>query len=214
MLTSNKELISKTLAVRMSACISEYEAIKRKRSTTFKTVKEFCLHHKFSHQNFMKIYHRYHQNPVETSLLPQKRGPKFKTRRTDLAIEQKVIELRKLGNNRYEIARILQSQTIAVSPSTVYNICRRNGLHRLKPAQTMERRKIIMSKIGELVHLDCHQLSQEITIANADKTYYLLGLLDDYSRIDWIEVLEDKKALSVMFATFFFLFAFRFCDHV
>ena len=201
MLTSNKELISKTLAVRMSACIREYEAIKNKRSPIFKTVKEFCVHHKFSHQNFMKIYHRYRQTPVETSLLPQKRGPKFKTRRTDLAIEQQVIELRQLGNNRYEIARMLQAQTIELSPSTVYNICRRNGLNRLKPAQKIARRKIIMSKIGELVHLDCHQLSKGITIANADKTYYLLGLIDDYSRIAWLEVLEDKKALTVMFAT-------------
>ncbi|MDR1168799.1 MAG: integrase core domain-containing protein [Heliobacteriaceae bacterium] len=58
-----------------------------------------------------------------------------------------------------------------------------------------------MSKIGELVHTDCHQLSKGIAIANPDKTYYLLGLIDDYSRIAWVEVLENKKALTVMFAT-------------
>ena len=57
-----------------------------------------------------------------------------------------------------------------------------------------------MSRIGELVHIDCHQLSKGITIANADKTYYLLGMLDGYSRVAWVEVLEDKKALTVMFA--------------
>ena len=56
MTTSNKDLISRTLATRMMACIEEYEAIKRKESKLFKTVKQFCEFNKFSHQNFMKIY--------------------------------------------------------------------------------------------------------------------------------------------------------------
>lgn len=199
MTTTNKNLISKTYAARMLACVNEYEAIKNKNSKTFRTVKEFCRYHKFSHQNFMKIYHRYKQNPLETSLLPQKRGPKFPKRRVDLALEQKILELRALGNNRYEIVQMLQP--IAISPSTVYNICRKHGLNRLKQPEKQERRKIIMNKIGELVHMDCHQLSKGITIVDSDKTYYLLGLIDDYSRVAWVEVLENKKALTVMFAT-------------
>ena len=87
-LTSNKNLISRTLATRMMAYIEEYEAIKRKESKQFKTVMEFCNFHKFSHQNFMKIYHRYKANPCSESLLPQKRGPKYQKRRTDLEIEK------------------------------------------------------------------------------------------------------------------------------
>jgi transposase InsO family protein len=200
MLTSNKELISKTLAGKMISCINEYEKIKNKESKTFKTVKDFCLQYKFSHQNFMKIYHRYKENPNESMLVPQKRGPKFKSRRTDVAIEEKVISLRELGNNRYEIVQMLKSQNIGLSPSTVYNICRRYGLNRLNKKQKIERRKIIMERIGELVHIDCHQLSKGITIVDANKTYYLLGLIDDCSRIAWVEVLENKKALNVMFA--------------
>jgi len=201
MSTSNKELISKTLAVRMMACIEEYEKIKDKRSELFRTVREFCFHYQFSHQNFMKVYHRYKANPVASLLVPQKRGPKFKTRRTDLSIEKKVIAYREFGNNRHEISQILKSEDIELSPSTVYNICRRYGLNRLQQRHKDERRKIIMSRIGELVHIDCHQLSKGITITDADKTYYLLGLIDDYSRIAWVEVLDNKKALSVMFAT-------------
>lgn len=57
-----------------------------------------------------------------------------------------------------------------------------------------------MSKVGELVHIDCHQLPKGITIAEPDKTYYLLGVIDDLSRICWLELLENKKALTVMFA--------------
>ena len=195
-------LISRTLAQKMFQCIEEYEAIKRKESLTFKTVKAFCAYHHFSHQNFMKIYHRYQQNPSLTSLLPQKRGPKYQTRRTDLSVENEIIALRQQGNNRYDIRDILLSKNnISPSPSTIYNLCKKHGLNKLSQPQREAKRKIIMSKIGELVHIDCHQLSKGITIAEAEKTYYLLGIIDDYSRLAWVEVLENKKALTVMFAT-------------
>lgn len=203
MTPSNKDLISKTLATRMMSCIEEYEAIKRKESKLFKTVQQFCEYNKFSHQNFMKIYHRYKQNPYEHSLLPQKRGPKYQIRRTDLSIEKMIIELRKQGNSRYEIHQILKQKNLLVAPSptTIYNICRKHGLNKLKKSEKQERRRIIMSKVGELVHIDCHQLSKGITIAEPNKTYYLLGILDDYSRTCWVELMEDKKSLTVMFAT-------------
>ena len=66
--TSNKNLISRTLAIRMMNCIEEYEAIKSKSSKNFTSVMEFCKFHKFSHQNFMKIYHRYKSNPCPEAL--------------------------------------------------------------------------------------------------------------------------------------------------
>ena len=90
---TNKNLISQTLARHMMSCISEYELVKKKQSLHFETVKSFYEYHKFSHQNFMKIYHRYKQNPVEQSLIPQKRGPKFRKRRFDLKIEEKIVSL-------------------------------------------------------------------------------------------------------------------------
>lgn len=201
--TSNKNLISHTLATRMMACIEEYEAIKRKESKQFKKVKEFCKYHKFSHQNFMKIYHRYKSNPCPESLLPQKRGPKYQKRRTDLEIEKMIIELRKQGNNRYSIRTMLKKQFFGLAPceTTIYNICRRNNLNRLTKSEKKEKRKIIMSRVGELVHIDLHQVSKGITIAEPNQTYYLLGVIDDYTRLCWLEVLDNKKALTVMFAT-------------
>ena len=161
MTASNKDLISRTLARRMMACVHEYEAIKEKKNPNFKTVKAFCLHHKFSHQNFMKIYHRFKQTPFDVSLLPQKRGPKFQTRRTDLNTEKMIIELRNKGNNRYEIKEILKQNDVLLVPcaTTIYNICKRHGLNKLNRVQKQEHRKIVMSKAGELVHIDCHQLS-------------------------------------------------------
>lgn len=203
MTTSNKNLISRTLATRMMSCIEEYIAIKEKRSKQFKTVGEFCAYHKFSHQNFMKIYHRYQANPCPEALLPQKRGPKYQTRRTDIELEKMVIELRKLGNNRYNIKQILKKKYANLAPSetTIYNICKRNNLNRLRKTEKEEKRRIIMSKRGELAHIDLHQISKGITIAEPNKTYYLLGVIDDYTRLCWLEVLEEKTALTVMFAT-------------
>lgn len=203
MITSNKNLISRTLATRMMSCIEEYIAIKEKRSKQFKTVGEFCAYHKFSHQNFMKIYHRYQANPCPEALLPQKRGPKYQTRRTDIEVEKMVIELRKLGNNRYNIKQILKKKYANLAPSetTIYNICKRNNLNRLRKTEKEEKRRIIMSKRGELAHIDLHQISKGITIAEPNKTYYLLGVIDDYTRLCWLEVLEEKTALTVMFAT-------------
>jgi hypothetical protein len=87
----------------MLGCIEEYERIKRKESLTFKTVKAFCAYHKFSQQNFMKIYYRYQQHPCPDSLVPRRRGPKYRARRVDLQTEERVINLRQQGNNRYEI---------------------------------------------------------------------------------------------------------------
>lgn len=198
---TNVNLISATLAKRMQSCIEEYELIKCKKSDRFKTIKSFCIYHKFSHQNFMKIYHRYKAHPDQNSLIPQKRGPRFKTRRVDLKIEEQIISSRRLGNNRYEIREILkQSSSFVPCSTTIYNICKRYGLNKLGQREKQAKRKIVMSKIGELVHIDCHQLSKGITIESSDKTFYLLGLIDDYSRVAWVEVLEDKKALSVMFA--------------
>jgi hypothetical protein len=162
----NDNLISMTLARKMLSCVEEYELIKQGKSTLFHTVKEFCHYNSFSRQNFLKIYRRYQQEPTLSALVPQKRGPRYKTRRTDINIENKVIGLRQKGNNRYEIHQILKQElkNFAPSASCIYNICKRYGLNRLKKQHKQERRKIIMQKAGELAHIDCHYLSKGITI--------------------------------------------------
>ena len=195
-------LISATLAQRMLGCVEEYERIKSGQSRLFKTVGEFCRYHRFSRQNFLKIYRRYQQSPELASLLPQKRGPRYKTRRTDLKVEEEVIALRKLGNNRYEINAILKAKdnTLAPSPSCIYTLCRKHGLNKIQRPERMERRSMIMQRAGELFHIDCCHLPRGITIAPHPKLY-LVGIIEGYSRIAWVELVDNIKALSVMFAT-------------
>jgi hypothetical protein len=183
--------------------IAEYELVKSKKHPSFKYVKDFYLAHGTSRQSFLKYYNRFLQSgrSVE-SLLPEKRGPKWKSRRTIPFIEQKVIALREKGNNRYEITSILKPKLnqFTPSPSTVYLICKRYGKNRLTPKMEKEKRQIIKTKAGELAHIDAHYLNKGI-IQGQSKRYYLVAVVDSCTRLAWAEIVEDLRSLSVMFAT-------------
>jgi transposase InsO family protein len=182
---------------------SEYEKVKEQKHAIFRTAKQFYRTHGIHKQTFFKYYHRFQENSEIYKLLPQKRGAKYRTRRTELFIENEVVNLRNLGNNRYEIANILQSKFkgFAPCPSTVYNIFKRYGLNNLTPKIKQERRRIIKMKSGELGHLDCYYLNKINFLQPDNKKYYLVGLIDDCTRISICEIVEDLKAITVMFAT-------------
>lgn len=182
--------------------IKEYELVKAKKHPRFRFVSDFYNHHSTSRQTFAKYYNRYLQSGLDKDLLPRKRGPKWKSRRTIPFIEQKVIEQRKLGINKYEIHAILLEELKAHTPSvsTIYNICRRHGMGRLKEKMKQNKRKIIKERAGELGHLDCHYLSKDL-IANDPTRYYLVAIVDDASRIGWASVVKSLKSLDVMFSS-------------
>lgn len=181
--------------------MKEYELVKSKQHPTYRFVQEFYIAHDTDRRSFLKYYNRYKQSGKDIDLLPQKRGPKYKTRRPIQFIENKVIELRKKGNSRHEIVSILKPSLHKFTPSAsgVYNICKRYGLNRLTPKMKVNKRKIIKEKMGELGHIDCHYLSKSI-IRGQSRKLYLVCIIDDYSRLAWAEVVEDITSLTVMFA--------------
>jgi len=181
--------------------ITEYELVKAKQHPKFKFAHEFYKAHDTDRRSFLKYYNRFRQSGNKNDLLPQKRGPKWKSRRFIPFIENKVIALREKGNNRYEIVSILKPELkqFTPSPSGVYNILKRHGLNRLKPKMKQEKRKIIKEKAGELGHIDSHYLNKGI-VHNDNKRYYLVCLIDSCTRVAWAEVVEDLKSLTVMFA--------------
>ncbi len=126
-------------------------------------------------KSFLKYYNRYKQSGKPLDLLPQKRGPKYKTRRPLPFIEQKVIELREKGNNRYEIVSILNPKLGKHTPSYsgVYNILKRHKINRLTPKIKKNHQKIIKERMGQLGHIDCHYLSKSI-IRGENKKLYLV----------------------------------------
>ena len=181
--------------------IREYELVKAKRHPNFRFVQDFYKFHGTSRQTFAKYYNRYRREGSEGTLLPLKRGPRWKSRRTLPFIEEKVLELRRKGINRYEIYAILHPQLKSHTPalSTIYAISRRHNLNRLTKPMQETRRKIIKTRAGELGHLDCHHLSKDL-IVGSRRPYYLVSLVDSCTRLAWVEVVEDIKSLSVMFA--------------
>lgn len=181
--------------------IKEYEQVKAKEHPKFKRVSEFYAAHDTEPKNFLKYYNRYKQSGKESDLLPQKRGPKYKSRRPLTFIENKVTELREKGNNRYEIVNILRPKLKGntPSPSGVYNILKRNGLNRLTPPMKKNKRKIIKQKAGELGHIDTHHLSKSI-VKDQSRKRYLVCIVDDCTRLAWAEIVYDIKSITVMFA--------------
>ena len=181
--------------------IKEYEQVKNKSHPLYKQAKDFYLANDTCAKSFLKYYNRYKQSGQSLDLLPAKRGSKYKTRRPLPYIENKVIELRKKGNNKYEIVDILKPRLTKFTPSAsgVYNICKRHNLNRLTPAIKASKRKIIKERMGQLGHIDCHHLSKSI-IKGQNRKLFLVCVLDDYSRLAWAEVIEDISSLTVMFS--------------
>lgn len=181
--------------------IKEYELVRKQMHPQFRFAEDFYKANDTDRRSFLKYYNRYKQSGKEDDLLPQKRGPKYKSRRPLEDIEQKVLALREKGNNRYEIHNLLKSslKDITPSPSGVYNILRRYGVNRLTKQMEQNKRKIIKERAGELGHIDLHHLSKAV-VSKESKRRYLLCVVDDCTRIAWAELLDDCKSLTVMFS--------------
>ncbi len=117
-------------------------------------------------------------------------------------IQQKIQELRSQGFGRYEIYDLMLPQygRITPSPSTIYRILRLYGINKVNEEMLRHKRQIIKEKAGELGHMDCHQVRRG-TIEGMNKPLYLVGLIDDYSRLCAVEVVSDVKSLTVGLST-------------
>ena len=181
--------------------IGEYEQVKAGKHPRFRFVQDFYHAHGTNRQTFAKYYNRYRLSGDDDALLPRKRGPRWKSRRTIPDIEEKVLELRREGANRYEIYAILKPELEdrTPAPSTIYAISRRHGLNRLTTPMKQTKRQITKTRAGELGHLDCHYLGKDLIVGTKQR-YYLVCVLDACTRLAWTEVVDDLKSLSVMFA--------------
>ena len=186
--------------------IKDYELVKKNKHPKFRFVSDFYKFHKTNRQTFLKYYHRYLNCPEDQSLLPRKRGPQWKSRRrSDIDfIEEMIKKHRRYGINRYELCFMLNMLLKklgkkTLSPSFVYRIFKKRGINRLTPKMKEERRRIIKEKAGELGHIDCHYLGKDL-IVSASKRYYLVCLMDDCTRVTWVDVVEDIRSLTVMFS--------------
>lgn len=199
---SQDETIKRNYIQKYRFLIVEYERVKSKQHPQFRLVKDFYAFHDTDPRSFLKYYNRYKQSGKAEDLLPRKRGPKWKTRRALPYIEHKVTALRAQGMNRYEIVHVLKPVLgkATPSPSGVYNILKRHAVNRLRPPMQANKRRIIKKKAGELGHIDTHHLSKAL-VQDQSRKRYLVCVIDSCTRVAWAEVVDDLKALTVMFAT-------------
>jgi transposase InsO family protein len=190
--------------------IAEYESVKAGRSEAFRTVGAFYRHHGTCSQTFRKYYNRYRQSGSPEELLPRRRGPKWRDRREPQGIDAEILAQRRKGLNRYEILAVLK-QLFAKppSPSTIYRRLRQHGLNRKSRAMVEEKRKIIKTRLGEMGHVDLHQLPRDMFLMPPARPAYVISLLDGCSRLAWAEVVTSKKSVPVMFKTMRLLNALR-----
>lgn len=200
-INSQDETIKRNYLQKYRFYIKEYELTKTKQHPQYRRVGDFYKAVDIDRRTFLKYYNRYKQSGKERDLLPRKRGPKWKSRRPIPFIENKVIELRLKGMNRYEIVNVLKPKLkqFTPSPSGAYNIFKREGLNRLTPKMKANKRKIIKKKAGELAHMDTHHLPKCLVMTESKKRY-LFCVIDSCTRIAWAELTEDIKSLTVMFA--------------
>lgn len=200
-INSQDQTIKKNYIQKYRFLIREYEEVKKGGHARYRYIQDFYNAHDLDRRTFRKYYNRYLQTGNEEDLLPRKRGPRWKTRRILPQIEEKVIEQRHKGLNRYEIVTVLRGELRDKTPSAsgVYQVLRRHGLNRLRTKMKEEKRKIIKHRAGELGHIDTHHLSKDLIVTDR-KRRYLVSVVDSCTRIAWVEMVEDIQSLTVMFA--------------
>ena len=125
--------IERNYVQRWRFLMPEFELVKAGEHPKFRFREDFYRFHGTNRQTFYKYYHRFLQDGNDQALLPRKRGPRWKSRRTLGFIEQLVLEQRRKGINRYEIYAILKPvlKDHTPAPSTIYAISQRHRLNRL-----------------------------------------------------------------------------------
>jgi transposase InsO family protein len=199
---SQDDTIKRNYIQKYRFLIEEYDLVKAKKHPVFRYAQDFYTFHDTDRRSFRKYYNRFKQSGNDEDLLPQKRGPKWKTRRTVPEIEDEVKSLRQKGLNRYEIVNVLKPRLgdATPSPSGVYSVLKRHHLNRLNPPMKEAKRLLIKEKAGEMAHIDCHHLSKCLVL-NESRRRYLVCVIDSCSRVAWAEIVDDITALTVMFAT-------------
>lgn len=184
--------------------VDEYEAVKRKKHKHYKTAVSFYEDKGLCKQNFLKFYNRYLlSNRSVEALIPRKVGRRYSDS-INYAPEvvEKVREVRNKGYNRFDISMILKlKESIEISPSSVYRLTKKLGINRLDTRIKEEKRKIIKMACGELGHVDVHYITKATVKEVGNKKLYVVGIIDDYSRVCWIEIIDSIKAIDVMFAS-------------
>jgi len=176
--------------------VREYELVKQKKSQNFTTVQEICQVYKVHRKDIRKYYERWVKSGgSEESLLPQKRGPKAGSLKILSKDEERTIMAihRRLGANEFEISYLIKGKfKVHPSVSTIYRTFKRYPLNkkRIKKIKRYEKRYP-----GEQAHSDTYVLAKTLFIDR--KQRYLFGLLDDCTRLCYVELVPSINSATI-----------------
>ena len=183
--------------------VQEYELVRQKRSKNFKTVDQICQAYKVHRKDIRKYYERWIKSGKDMeALLPQKRGPKpgqLKTLSKDE--ERTIVKIqRRLQANQFEIFQLIKGNSnfkVHPSVSTIYRTFKRYPLNKKRKERIKRYEKRYP---GELSHADTCYLSKTLFIERTK--YYLFGLLDDCTRLCYVELIKNLCSATVTKAFF------------
>jgi hypothetical protein len=189
-----KQFMKNVIIKKWLPLMEEYEKVKNKTSEHFRWVHDLVKAYHVNKKDLYKYYKRWIEagKNVE-ALLPQKRGPRYKTRRTLKPIERNIMKAyRKLGSPSYDLVLMFKPYYLDKTPSS-RTIDRIKARYPLNEKQKKEIKRYEKRYPGELGHMDSYYLPTELS----KPRQYLVALEDDCTRIAYAEVIENIKALTV-----------------
>jgi transposase InsO family protein len=180
--------------------VDHYEKIKNKTNPNFNTVTELCEAFQVTRRDIKNYYARWASMGRDPkALLPRKPGPKPGQLKILSKEEERIIVKihRRLNANEFEIYNLIEGHfNVHPSVSTIYRT--------LKLYPLNEKRKKAIKRYekkypGELLHADTYSLAK--SLIDNKKQHYLLGLIDDCTRLCHIEILERNTSAEASMAT-------------
>ena len=173
--------------------VKEYDDLKCKKNTNFKSVNELCEVFKVHRKDIRTYYSRWCQSGKDpASLLPRKRGPKpGQMKMLSKDEERSIIKIhRKLNANEFEIHELIKGKfRVDPSVSTIYRTFKRYPLNKKRKLGVIRYEK---KYPGELLHADTHSLAKTIMLER--KRYFLFGAIDDCTRLCYVQLIERQTA--------------------
>jgi transposase InsO family protein len=180
--------------------VDHYEKIKQKSNPSFKTVNELCEAFQVTRRDIKNYYSRWASTGKDPeALLPRKPGPRPGQLKILSKEEERIIVKihRRLNANEFEIYNLIEGHfNVHPSVSTIYRTLKLYPLNekRKKAIKRYEKRYP-----GELLHADTYSLAK--SLIDNKKQHYLLGLIDDCTRLCHIELIERNTSAEASMAT-------------
>ena len=197
------ESTKQALTSKWGLVLNEYELVKRGASTNFRTVEQVCQAFKVHRKDIRKYYERWVKSGRDrNALLPQRRGPKAgQLKILSKEEERTIIKIhRRLGANEFEINEIIKGNDkfkVHPSVSTIYRTFKRYPLNKKRKEKIKRYEKRYP---GELLHADTYGLAKTLFVDRTKR--YLFGLLDDCTRLTYVELIPRLNAAVVTKAFF------------